>query len=132
MRGSATLRKLLLVGRVWTHYARVSYALRRHSLPDLVRSLDRLPARGRSRQHPATYARAIHLGLRLGPWAPRCLPKALIMFRLLREQGDNPQLVIGIPERATTHIAHAWIELEGKDVGPPPGRGGRGVLAQYP
>jgi hypothetical protein len=53
------------------------------------------------------------------------------MFRILREQGDEPVLVIGLPEDAENHIAHAWIELGGRDVGPPPGRGDHQELARY-
>jgi hypothetical protein len=48
--------------------------------------------------------------------------KALVLFDLLYQQGDAPEVVIGLPERATDKDAHAWIELGGVDIGPPPGR----------
>jgi Transglutaminase-like superfamily len=71
--------------------------------------------------------RALHIGAR----RPSCLVSALILFRLLREQGDPAELVIGLPEDAGTKEAHAWVELDGRDVGPPPGRGHHVALARY-
>lgn len=40
-------------------------------------------------------------------------------------------LVIGLPEEPVDERAHAWVELEGRDVGPPPGRGNHVELARY-
>jgi hypothetical protein len=53
------------------------------------------------------------------------------LFRLLHEQGDEAELVIGLPAAAATKDAHAWVEINGVDVGPPPGRGSHEVLARY-
>ena len=52
-------------------------------------------------------------------------------YRLLREQGDEPELVIGLPQTAADKDAHAWVELDGVDVGPPPGRGTHEELARF-
>jgi hypothetical protein len=46
-----------------------------------------------------------------------------VLYRLLREDGFEPVLVIGTPQEAESPMAHAWIEVSGYDVGPPPGRG---------
>jgi len=120
-----------LLTRVWISYLRVVLMSRR-PLPDQVRALQ---ARSIRRSHvvtPQKLGRAIHRGLRVGPIAPRCLPKALVMFEILREQGDAPILVIGLPKQASSHEAHAWVELHSVDVGPPPGRAGHDELARYP
>jgi hypothetical protein len=56
---------------------------------------------------------------------------ALVLFRLLRRQGDPAELVIGLPATAADQNAHAWIELDGRDVGPAPGRNGHVELARF-
>ena len=37
------------------------------------------------------------------------------------QQGDPAVLAIGLPEGARDHTAHAWVEVDGADVGPRPG-----------
>jgi hypothetical protein len=56
---------------------------------------------------------------------------ALVHYRLLREQGDTPELVIGLEPSPRTKDAHAWLEVNGIDVGPPPGRGLHEELVRY-
>jgi hypothetical protein len=84
----------------------------------------------RRRHRPSTLARAVDRSLRIGDHRPRCLINALVLFRLLREQGDDVELVIGLPEEAADERAHAWVELQGRDVGPPPGRAGHEEMAR--
>ena len=72
-----------------------------------------------------------HRSLRIGGIRPRCLYNALVLYRLLREQGDQAVLVIGLPPTAANEEAHAWVELSGYDVGPPPGRNGHEPLARF-
>ena len=103
----------------------------RRPLPDQVRVLGNRPGRRPLRVGSDRLGRAIHRGLRLGPVVPRCLPKAMVMFEILKEQGDAPELVIGLPEQATSHEAHAWVELNSIDVGPPPGRAGHDEMVRY-
>jgi hypothetical protein len=62
---------------------------------------------------------------------PRCLTAALVLYRLLREQGESAELVVGLPREPLDKTAHAWIEVDGVDVGPPPGRQGHEELARY-
>jgi hypothetical protein len=50
---------------------------------------------------------------------------------MLREQGTPAELVIGLAADARDHLAHAWIEVDGIDVGPPPGRYGHSPIARY-
>jgi hypothetical protein len=56
---------------------------------------------------------------------------ALVFYRLLREQGDPAELVIGLAPDSNDYRAHAWVELGGVDVGPPPGRSGHESLARF-
>ena len=37
-----------------------------------------------------------------------------------------------LPGEARDQTAHAWVELNGRDVGPPPGRNGHAELARFP
>ncbi|HZT92718.1 MAG TPA: lasso peptide biosynthesis B2 protein [Gaiellaceae bacterium] len=124
------IEKVRLACRVWSVYARVRLALAHEPLPALVARLGRPPRRAPA-QPPDRLARAVDRSLRLGRRQPRCLVSALVLFRLLREQGDPAELVIGLPEGARTKDAHAWVELGARDVGPPPGRGANRELARY-
>jgi hypothetical protein len=123
--------KLFLATRVWVRFALVSIRVRRQPLPRLVARLTAVDG-GPPRLHhsPATLARAVDRSLRIGTHRPRCLINALVLYRLMREQGDPVELVIGLPEQAEDERAHAWVELEGRDVGPPPGRAGHTELAR--
>ena len=69
--------------------------------------------------------------LGLGPFRARCLFTSMVLFRMLRDQGDDAELVIGLPLEPKDKDAHAWVELGGRDVGPPPGRGRHEELARY-
>lgn len=128
--GIPLLLKLSLLWRIWTTATRVRLALWLRPLPEVVSALAvssddaPLPA--------ALLSRAIFRGLRVGPWQPRCLIRSLVLYRLLRGQGDPAVLVIGLHEGARTADAHAWVELAGQDVGPPPGGAGYRELSRYP
>jgi hypothetical protein len=122
--------KVRLLARIWMSYLRVVIRSRR-PLPEQVRALGANPVRPARPVAPDRLGRAIHRGLRLGPITPRCLPKALVLYEILREQGQAPELVIGLPNKASSHEAHAWVELNLVDVGPPPGRAGHEEMVRY-
>ncbi|MBC6418414.1 MAG: lasso peptide biosynthesis B2 protein [Prochloron sp. SP5CPC1] len=46
------------------------------------------------------------------PWA-KCLQKSLVLWGLLRHQGIDSELRIGVRREATNFEAHAWVECEG-------------------
>jgi len=123
--------KVLLALRVWRTFVRVQTGRRRATLPTFVQELGRARIR-RDGYPPALLSRAVHRSLQLGPLRPRCLTSSLVLYRLLREQGDQAQVVIGLPREAHDHAAHAWVELGDRDVGPPPGRGGHAPMARFP
>lgn len=125
--------KARLAARIWTRYLLVMVDLRRRPLPDLVEGLARTNGSpSENGYRPATLSNAIHRSLRLGSHRPRCLVNALVLFRLLREQGEPAELVIGLKPDARDQRAHAWVELDGRDVGPPPGRFGHEEMARLP
>lgn len=123
-------RRATLAVHVWRAYLRVLLLLRRHRLPEVVALLGtRSPG---LRQHPpARLNRAVDRCLRLGRLEARCLTAALVLYHLLHDQGEGAQLVIGVPPRAHDHRAHAWVELDGRVVGPPPGRNGHAELGRF-
>lgn len=123
--------KVRLALRVWSAYVRVRIGLRRTPLPALVRELGRSAVAAQPRK-PALLSLAVHRTLNLGPLRPRCLTRSLVLYRLLREQGEEAEVVIGLPELAHDHAAHAWVEVGGRDIGPPPGRGDHAPMARYP
>ncbi|HSK15143.1 MAG TPA: lasso peptide biosynthesis B2 protein [Gaiellaceae bacterium] len=126
-------QKARLATRVWTRYVRVVVDLRRQPLPALVERLAQTNGRRRGDAYrPATLSNAVFRSLRIGNRRPRCLVNALVLFRLLREQGEPAELVIGLPRDAPDQKAHAWVELGGRDVGPPPGRYGHEEMARLP
>jgi hypothetical protein len=128
-RSLTAAEKLALATRVWRSLALVRLQVHRKPLPDVVRSLGR--GRAPRRYPPTRLSRAVDRATRVGGGDPTCLVRALVLYDLLRAQGDKPQLVIGLPEHARDHEAHAWVELDGADVGPPPGRGRHSALARF-
>lgn len=124
-----TLR-LWLAARICVDFVGIWLRLRRRRLPDLVRELARPGAAGRS-VDPRRLGHLVYRVMNIGPLHPRCLIMALVLFRALHRQGTAADLVLGLPSRATNHHAHAWVEVDGKDVGPPPGRHGHAELARY-
>jgi Transglutaminase-like superfamily len=122
--------KVRLAVRVWVAYLRVRRGLRRVPLPAFVNEFGAAPV-ARHGHSPALLSLAVHRSLNVGPFRPRCLVGALVLYRLLREQGDAAELVIGLPPDPRGHAAHAWVELGGREVGPPPGKGGHAEMARF-
>lgn len=125
--GAAWLALRVLLG-----FAGVRVRVHRVPLPALTARLAGSSKRSRRRHSPRRLSRAVDRTLRLGRRRPTCLVSALVLFRLLRAQGELAELVIGLPPDASTKDAHAWVELRGRDLGPPPGRAGHLEMARYP
>jgi len=126
------LTRAALGARIWWWYLRSALRVRNRPLPDV---LDWIAGTANTRR--AVRMEATRLGTIVGrvllaaPHTNRCLLGSLVLYRLLRERGESPELVIGLRERPSSPDAHAWIELGGIDVGPPPGRSGHSPLARY-
>ena len=117
--------------RIVRWYLVVRVRTGREPLPKLAARIgDVGPARGR-RIPPRQLAWAVDRTLHLGRRRPRCIFNALVLYRLLREQGDAAELVIGLPKNPADKSAHAWVELDGVDVGPPPGQNGHEQMARF-
>ena len=123
--------KLGILGRIAKTFVLVHLLLRRMALPDVVAALKKVERRRSYRIDPRRLGRVIYRMLAVGDRRARCLINSLVALRLLLEQGDNAELVIGLPESPADIVAHSWIEIEGVDVGPPPGRGEHEELTRY-
>jgi hypothetical protein len=124
--------KVGLWARIWWTFVTVTRIERRQPLPRAVAELEVASPRARLRVEPRRLGRIVGRVLRVGRWRPRCLFSALVLYRLLQEQGDQAEIVIGMPLDRRSKDAHAWVELDRVDVGPPPGGRGRLPLARYP
>lgn len=123
--------KVRLVSRIVGSFVLVHVLLRRAPLPEVVRRLGSSGSSRWGRIRPLRMSNIVHRTLGVGRWRPRCLIGALVLFRLLRDQGDPAELVIGLPTEPRDKDAHAWVELNGADIGPPPGKNGHDELARY-
>lgn len=115
------MAKVQVLVRVWRCFLHISFRDAREPLPQFITRLGRVSRGSGTRIPPNRLRGAVLRALHLGPWRPTCLANALVLYRLLREQGDPAELVIGLPVEAITHEAHAWVELNGEDLGPFPG-----------
>jgi hypothetical protein len=125
------LARLAIILHVWWCALAVHVGLRRHQLPQLVEHLGRGHWRPPFRLNPSRLGRIVERSLHVGWYRPRCLVASLVLYRLLRAQGDRAALVLGLPSQPTEQHAHAWVEIDGVDVGPPPGRGDHRELARF-
>ena len=125
-------QKVVLAARIWALAVYVHLATRRRPLPQVVASLAR---RGESRRrtgvNPVRLGTIVTRVLTFRGTPPRCLIAALVAFRLNRAEGHGVEIVIGLPSRPIDKDAHAWLEINGRDVGPPPGQFGHLELARY-
>jgi hypothetical protein len=123
--------KAVLAVRIWRRFLLVRALLPREPLPEVIRCVGRPLRRDRRRLSPRLLSRAVHRSLHIGSRRPTCLVSSLVLFRLLREQGDSAEVVIGLPAAASSKNAHAWVELQRVDIGPPPGRGTHQPMARF-
>jgi hypothetical protein len=119
--------------RIWWTFLHVHWVLARQALPEVVQCLG-TPSASASPWATVPHrrlSRAVDRALRVGARRPRCLINALVLYRLLRADGREAELVIGLPTEAPDHEAHAWVEIDGADVGPPPGQGRHVAMARF-
>lgn len=127
---SSPYAKARLAAVIVVLYGRVRWLLWRRTIPEVAATLRgwRGPV---PPAPPPRLGRSVARVLAVGPYRARCLHTSFVHFALLRSLGEDPEIVIGLGERPATKDAHAWIEIEGDDVGPPPGRGQHIELARY-
>lgn len=122
-------QKALIAARIWLWSIRTTNGLRKEDLPSYLKRVSTVSKVAPRRIHPVRLSRAIDKSLPTR--TPRCIVRSIVLFRLLKEQGDAPELVIGMSETARDHTAHAWVELDHVDIGPRPGRHGHRELARF-
>lgn len=115
--------RVALALRAWWALIVVLIELRRHPLPDATRRIGHGRPRALPEVGPQRLGRIVMRSLWVGPVRPRCLHTALVLYRLLQLAGQPAVLVIGLVPTSASKDAHAWVELDGVDVGPPPGKG---------
>ena len=54
---------------------------------------------------------------RRGAITATCLPQALLVYGLLRRRGLVPTLMVGVRRAEDTFDAHAWVRLQGVELG---------------
>lgn len=123
--------KIGLAIAIWYSFVVVVIGLRRLPLPELVQWLGRKGPRKRASPEPAWLGHVVWRVLHIGRWRPRCLHSSLVLLRLLRLHGHSAELVIGLPHSPSSQDAHAWVEVAGVDVGPPPGQAGHVELVRF-
>lgn len=123
--------KASLFVRVWVWFVIITVLLRIRPLPELVGRLTVAPTPPLPQTPPRRLGRAVWRSLSIAGYRPRCLTASLVLYRLLAEQGRSAELVVGLPPEPTDNRAHAWVEVNGVDVGPPPGKQGHEELARY-
>ena len=123
--------KIRLLMRIWKCFLAVRLRSAREPLPRFVERFGRPPQTTPRQFAPWRLSRAVAIALNIGPLRSTCLVNALVLYRLLREQGDPAELVIGLPDGAADHRGHAWVELEAVDLGPFPGQHDHVELARF-
>ena len=84
----------------------------------LLRRLSRkAPARPGPTADPTDYGRQVaalvNIAALRGVHRANCLPRSLVLYYLLRRQGIEAELRIGVQRESDIFAAHAWIELQG-------------------
>lgn len=125
------ISKAIIFVKIWFWFLAVHARLRMHPLPEAIQKLRPRAGSARYPIKPRGLGVVILRVLTVRGHQPRCLINALVHYRLLAEQGLPAEIVIGLEADALDHKAHAWVELGGVDVGPPPGQAGHIALARY-
>lgn len=101
------LLPLSTVGRrVWT-YRRIRAALTALLPP-------RLEAPARDPSQAQAIARAVQIAAGRSLLQPTCLDRSLVLWALLRRNGSDADLRIGVRKDGDAFAAHAWVELDGR------------------
>ncbi len=64
-----------------------------------------------------TIARMVAIAGRRIPFRASCLPRSLLISRLLRREGIDSALRIGVAREGRPFRAHAWVEVHGRPLG---------------
>src|SRR5260370_29976734 len=106
MRSVRLVSKISLFLRIWAWFLALTVLFRFLPLPRLVASISSSRPSRRLDRAPARLGRVVWRSLSIGGYQPRCLTPALVLYRLLGEPGQSPQLVIRLPHDAQFKRAH--------------------------
>ena len=123
--------KTALFTRIWVWFVRIRIELRGDPVPNVVQRLRADARPGRDRLPPQRLSAIVRRSLWLTRRSRRCLASSLVLYRLLVEQGEQAQIVIGLPTAARSRDAHAWVEVDGVNIGPSPDGRRLEELARY-
>jgi hypothetical protein len=127
---SGLSQKAFLALRIWSLAAIAWWRMRQEPLPDFVRGWSENRGTG-SKRSPLKLSAIVDRVLVIGTWRPRCIVRAMVLYRLIVESGLEPDLVIGLPFESNSKDTHAWVEIDGHDLGPWPGRGHHLEMARF-
>jgi hypothetical protein len=82
------------------------------SLQNASRQMDRSKS-GRAGERAALTVRMVRAAARHSLGSPSCLEESLVLVYLLRRQGIDSQLRIGVKKNIPKFEAHAWVESGG-------------------
>ena len=71
-----------------------------------------------------TLSRLVGIAAARSPVRAECLPRALLLWGMLRREGFDAALRIGVIRSGDRLAAHAWVEHEGEPLGSDGGRAG--------
>ena len=100
---TAAALRLLSFRRVAATLASLSSAVAEKARDDEAETLSQV----------LTTARVVSLAARHGFFNATCLPKAMILWWLLRRQGIASDLRLGVRKEVEEVLAHAWVEYRG-------------------
>lgn len=64
-----------------------------------------------------TLAQLTAIAGRRGAISATCLRQSLLVYCLLRRRGQSPELMLGVRKVDSAFDAHAWVRLQGMDLG---------------
>lgn len=62
---------------------------------------------------PRRVAWLVERAARNVPWPATCLRRSLVLWALLRREGVQAVIRLGVRKAEGSHAAHAWVELQG-------------------
>ncbi len=110
------------LARAWTYLLVAKAALPVLPLSQVETLLERLPggsSDGMERLPADRLVGLVDVAARHHLRPMTCLPRSLALKALLRRQGDEADLRIGVRRDAGRLLAHAWIEQAGAPIGEP-------------
>lgn len=114
-----TRQEWRLLAEAWLALLRAGLALRRWSLPEVLRRQPRPTAEGVSLDG-APLVRAVQRAAHLFPVPMLCLPQSLALAGMLVRRGQSCAVVLGARPQAGVLDAHAWVEVDGIPINSPP------------